>query len=80
MPGRKADTIRGAMSESGKKKTMSAGFMAIILFKLFKGILLLIVGIGAVKLLHHDAAETLNHWVSILRVDPDNHYIHAVLS
>lgn len=40
----------------------------------------MIVGIGALRLLHHDTAETLNHWVNVLRVDPDNRYIHRLLS
>jgi len=51
----------------------------IALFKLTKGILLLLVGIGAHKLLHRDVAETVGHWVDILRVDPDNRYIHRLL-
>ena len=31
----------------------------------------------ALKLLHHDVAETVSRWVDILRVDPDNRFIHA---
>jgi uncharacterized membrane protein (DUF2068 family) len=54
--------------------------LLIALFKLFKGILLVVVGIGALKLLHHDVAETVSRWVDILRVDPDNRYIHRLLS
>ena len=38
------------------------------------------VGIGALKLLHRDLADTLTHWVDILRVDPDNRFIHAALT
>jgi uncharacterized membrane protein (DUF2068 family) len=53
--------------------------LLIALFKLFKGFLLVAVGIGAVKQLHHDTAETLNHWVNVLRVDPDNRFIHGLL-
>jgi uncharacterized membrane protein (DUF2068 family) len=52
----------------------------IALFKLTKGILLLIVGIGALKMLHRDVADTVAHWVDILRVDPDNRYIHRLLT
>ena len=54
--------------------------LLIALFKLVKGILLIFVGIGALKLLHHDVAETLSHWVDILRVDPDNRFIHGLLA
>jgi uncharacterized membrane protein (DUF2068 family) len=52
----------------------------IALFKLTKGVLLLIVGIGVHRLLHRDVAETVAHWVDVLRVDPDNRYIHRLLT
>jgi len=58
----------------------SVTLFLIALFKLTKGVLLLIVGIGAHKLLHRDVANTVAHWVDILRVDPDNRYIHRVLT
>jgi len=51
----------------------------IALFKLTKGVLLLVVGIGALKLLHRDVASAVARWVDILRVDPDNRYIHRLL-
>ena len=53
--------------------------LLIALFKLVKGILLVAVGVGALKLLHRDVAETVLHWVEILRVDPDNRLIHGLL-
>ena len=58
----------------------STTLLFIALFKLTKGILLLIVGIGALKLLHRDVADTVAHWVDVLRVDPDNRYIHRLLT
>ena len=54
--------------------------LLIALFKLIKGILLLAVGIGVLKLLHRDIAQTVAHWVDILRVDPDNRLIHRLLT
>jgi uncharacterized membrane protein (DUF2068 family) len=54
--------------------------LAIAVFKLVKGVLLVAVGIGALKLLHKDVAQTVLHWVDVLRVDPDNRFIHGVLS
>jgi uncharacterized membrane protein (DUF2068 family) len=59
-----------------KSKTL----LLIALFKLTKGILLLIVGVGVLKLLHRDVADTVAHWVDVLRVDPDNRYIHRLLA
>src|SRR5712675_2136213 len=52
----------------------------IALFKLVKGLLLLAVGVGAVKLLHRDIAQTISDWVDFLRVDPDNRFIHGILT
>lgn len=52
----------------------------IALFKLFKGIVLLAVGIGALKLLHKDVAETAMYWINLLQADPDNRFVHALLA
>jgi uncharacterized membrane protein (DUF2068 family) len=37
-------------------------------------------GIGALRLLHQDVGEVIAHWIEVLRVDPDNRYIHAVFT
>jgi uncharacterized membrane protein (DUF2068 family) len=50
------------------------------LFKLAKALLLVVVGIGAIKLLHKDVADTITHWVDVLRVDPDNRFIHHMVA
>ncbi len=42
--------------------------------------LLLAVGIGALRLLHRDVAEVVSHWADVLRLDPGNRYIHSMLS
>jgi len=49
------------------------------IFKLVKGAGLLIAGVGLLKLLHHDVAAMMQHWIEVLRVDPDNRYIHRAL-
>lgn len=53
--------------------------LAIAIFKFFKGVLLLLVGIGALRLLHRDVGEVVSHWVEILGADPNNRYIHRLL-
>jgi uncharacterized membrane protein (DUF2068 family) len=63
-----------------RRRQSAATLILIAVFKLLKGILLIAVGIGALKLLHHDVAETVSRWVDILRVDPDNRFIHRLLS
>jgi uncharacterized membrane protein (DUF2068 family) len=52
----------------------------IAIFKLIKGALLLALGIAALSMLHKDVAERMSHWISVIRVDPDNYYIHRLLA
>ncbi|MGA3187856.1 MAG: DUF2127 domain-containing protein [Bryobacteraceae bacterium] len=70
---------RRARKPAGSSKK-SVTLLLIALFKLTKGVLLLLVGIGAHRLLHRDVAASVAHWVDILRVDPDNRYIHRLLA
>jgi uncharacterized membrane protein (DUF2068 family) len=55
------------------------GLRLIAAFKLFKGLVLFAIGIGAVRLLHKDMAFEVERWADIFRVDPSNHYIHRLL-
>ena len=55
------------------------GLWLIALFKLVKGTLLLLVGVGAVKLMHKDVGALVEHWAAVLHVDPDNKYFHALI-
>ena len=40
----------------------------------------MIVGVGALHFIHRDVAQTVNHWIDVLRVDPDNRFIHKFLT
>jgi uncharacterized membrane protein (DUF2068 family) len=51
----------------------------IAVFKLFKAVLMIAVGVGALKLLHRDVATVLEHWVTMLGLDPGNQYIERAL-
>jgi uncharacterized membrane protein (DUF2068 family) len=61
-------------------KTHSRGLMLSAAFKLLKGLVLLAVAIGALRLLHHDVAALADHWINAFRVDPHNRYLHWLLS
>jgi len=70
------------MARTGKSKSRPRarkGIWLIAAFKLFKGLLLLAVGIGALSLLHENAAAQVTHWIALLRVDPQNHFIHMLI-
>jgi uncharacterized membrane protein (DUF2068 family) len=51
----------------------------IAVMKLVKAALLIALGIGALRLLHRDLVDTVMHWIDVLRVDPDNRYVHRLL-
>jgi uncharacterized membrane protein (DUF2068 family) len=62
-----------------EKRKGSRGLLLVAAYKLIKGIALLAVAIGALKLLHKDVAAEVAQWIDILRVDPHNQYIQKLL-
>src|ERR1700689_4440857 len=66
-------------SRHSSKESSSFVLILIGLFRLFKALLLIGVGVGAIKFLHKDLSSTVMHWVQVLRVDPDNRFIHGTL-
>jgi uncharacterized membrane protein (DUF2068 family) len=63
-----------------EKTRGSRGLWLIAAFKLVKGLGLLILGIGALKLLHKDVAAEVERWINLLRFDPHNHHIEKLLA
>jgi uncharacterized membrane protein (DUF2068 family) len=57
-----------------------APLVAIAIFKLLKGALLIAVGFGLHHLVHGDAEQILRHSARAVRVDPDNRFIHLAIS
>jgi uncharacterized membrane protein (DUF2068 family) len=55
------------------------GMWLVAAFKLFKGLVLLAVGIGTLKLLHKDIAMEVARWADIFQIDPNNRVIHRFL-
>ena len=54
--------------------------LAIALFKFVKGMVLLALACGAIKMLHKDVASQVERWLDQLRIDPGTHYIGTVLN
>src|SRR5271154_5015132 len=61
------------------KQSSSFILVLIGLFKLLKALLLIAVGVGSIRYLHKDLSSSVMHWIQVLRVDPDNRFIHGVL-
>ena len=62
-----------------KSKAHGRGLRLIAAFKLMKGLALLALGIGALKLLHKDVEAIIVHWINVFQVDPHSHYLQLVL-
>ena len=63
-----------------EKTKGSRGLWLIAAFKLVKGLGLLILAIGALKLLHKDVAAEVERWINLLRFDPHNPHIEKLLA
>jgi len=64
------------------RRTMGKGDKWVIFIgvaKLVKGALLLVVGVGALNLLHKDAAAEVTRWLHRLYADPNGHFFHKIL-
>jgi uncharacterized membrane protein (DUF2068 family) len=61
------------------KSSNNAMIRLIAAFKLLKAIVLIAVGVGALKLLHQDAASALDRWAAMLGFDPGNQYVDRAL-
>ena len=56
------------------------GLRLIAAFRLLKGLALVALGIGALKLLHKDVEAIVVHWINVFQVDPHSHYMHLLLA
>jgi uncharacterized membrane protein (DUF2068 family) len=55
------------------------GLLLIGLFKLTKAALSIALGVGALKLLHHDVASVVLRVADALKIDPENHLIGLLM-
>src|SRR5260370_7312325 len=62
------------------KRSHGRGLRVIAAFKLRKGLCRVAFGIGALTLLPKAVAAVIEHWISIFRVDPHNHFIDLLLA
>lgn len=72
-------TVPRKASKQSAREPFSFVLWLIGVFKLVKALLLIAVGIGALRFLHTDLATTVLHWADALRVDPGNRFVHGIL-
>lgn len=74
----------GQLPGKGQGRNLSPehrrGLLLIGLFKLSKAVLSVALGVGALKLLHHDIAAVVLHIADVFRLDPENHLVWLLLS
>jgi uncharacterized membrane protein (DUF2068 family) len=62
------------MNRSGK-----GTLRLIAVFKLFKALTLILLGLGALKLIHKDANDALTEWATKLGLDPGRRYVDVAI-
>jgi uncharacterized membrane protein (DUF2068 family) len=51
----------------------------VAVFKLLKAVLLIVAGIGILKLMHTDAATQLDHWFARIGLDPGHKFVNDAI-
>ncbi|UVT14965.1 MAG: DUF2127 domain-containing protein [Nitrospira sp.] len=60
-------------------RSHQTGLAAIAVFKLVKGVLLLLVGLGLLKLMHAEIATLFSRLIETLHLNADSRIIHALV-
>ncbi len=71
--------IADSAATAPRRTRRRAWLRAIAAFKLVKGVLLLAAALGLFRLSHADLGAAIEHWVTVLRMDPDNARLDALL-
>ena len=61
-------------------KSSDDGLLRLIaIFKFFKALLLIALGVGLFKLLHKNVGDVLEHWSEALHLDTGSHFVNLAL-
>lgn len=63
----------------GARSAHERWIVAIGILKLFKAALFILLGIGAIRLLHADIVSMVEHFILALRFDPESHFVNLVI-
>lgn len=55
------------------------GIIAIGVFKLLQGALFVLLGIGAIRLLHKDLMSVAEHFILAMRFNPEGHFVGLIM-
>jgi uncharacterized membrane protein (DUF2068 family) len=71
--------LSGGSLTSKPNPDHSRWLVLIGVLKLFKAVLFILLGVGALRLLHKDLVDEATHFILALRFDPENHFVNIVL-
>jgi uncharacterized membrane protein (DUF2068 family) len=78
---RRIATQPGRQQRNSSMKTSQTRMVRLIaLFKLLKGVLLVVVGVAALKLLHRDLASLVEEWAATLGIAQNSRFVGRALS
>jgi uncharacterized membrane protein (DUF2068 family) len=79
LAGRSASAAQARSSWWSLHSDHKRGLVLIGIFKLSKAVLSVALGVGALKLLHHDLGSVILHIADALRIDPESHLIGILM-
>lgn len=75
-----AAVVSPELSKTRKRSQLDRWIIAIGLFKLVQALLFVLLGIGALRLLHADLVGLTEHFVThVMRFNPEGHFVSLVL-
>ena len=64
---------------SAARARRDRGILAIGVFKLSQGALFVLLGIGAIRLLHKDLMQVAEHFILAMRFDPEGRFVNLIM-
>ncbi|MFP5227217.1 MAG: DUF2127 domain-containing protein [Acidobacteriota bacterium] len=64
---------------AGARSRRDRGLIAIGAFKLLQGALFVLLGIGAIRLLHKDLMQVAEHFILAMRFDPEGRFVNLFM-
>jgi uncharacterized membrane protein (DUF2068 family) len=61
-------------------RTRDKGLLVIAFLKIIKGLSLLVIGLGALHLLHKDVEAIASYWFDVLRIDSDSRFFGHIMT
>jgi uncharacterized membrane protein (DUF2068 family) len=61
-------------------RTQDKGLLLIAFLKIIKGLSLLLIGVGALHLLHKDVDAIASYWFDVLRIDSDSRFFGHIMT